>query len=364
MTAVTVAAPVAPRRVRTRPPLTQLAAPALASAVAAIAAVDVLFRWFLPLTGSLGFWLSAYAAFLLVYAGVVALTTGSREAMKDRVATVVLASAGLLMLTVVVLVVGFTAVRGWGALRHAGFFVHTTAETGPQDPLKSGGIYAAAVGTLEQVLIATLVSVPLALGTALYLSETDGRARKAVRIVVETMTAIPSILAGLFIFAIVILTFGFQRSGLGAALALSVEMLPVVARASDVVLRLVPSGLREASYALGASRWETVKRVVLPTARAGLVTAVLLGIARVVGETAPVLLVAGFTSELNYNPTSGPQLSLPLFVFTYVKFPIDNAITRAFGAAFTLVVIVLVLFVIARVLGNRQPGQRWLRRVR
>jgi phosphate transport system permease protein len=368
MAGVTVArtAPLAalePRRVRTRAPLSQLAAPIVGSVVAAVALVDVLFEWLLPLSGTFGFWLCTYAAFLVLFAANVRLTTGSTEAVRDRLATVVLATAGLVLATLVVLVVGFTAIRGWGAIRHLGFFTHTTARTAPEDPLTNGGILAAAVGTLEQVLLACAVSVPLAFGTALYLSETDGRGRRAVRIVVETMTAVPSILAGLFVFAVVVLTLGFHRSGFGAALALSVEMLPVVARASDVVLRLVPQGLREASYALGASRFETVRKVVLPTARPGLVTAVLLGVARVVGETAPVLLVAGFTAEMNTNPFSGPQVSLPLFAFTYVKYPVDNAITRAFGAAFALVLIVLVLFVVARVLGSRSGAQRRRRRV-
>ena len=350
--------PASIQRVRVKPSAGQLVGPLVASAAAALALVDVVFGWLLPLSGGLGFAVCSYLAFLAFYAMFGRLSGRSSAAVRDALASVVLASAALLLVVVVVLVVGFTAVRGFGAIRHLGFFVHTTAETGPQDPLTSGGILAAAVGTLEQVALASVVSVPLALGTALYLTETRGRGRRAVRIIVETMTAVPSILAGLFVFAAVVLTLGFHRSGFGAALALSVEMLPVVARAADVVLRLVPQGLREASYALGASRFETVRKVVLPTSRPGLVTAVLLGVARVVGETAPVLLVAGFTAELNGNPFSGPQVSLPLFVFNYVKYPIDNAITRAFGAAFTLVALVLILFVAARVLGRRAGSPR------
>jgi phosphate transport system permease protein len=122
------------------------------------------------------------------------------------------------------------------------------------------------------------------------------------------------------------------------------------------VLRLVPGGLREASLALGTTQWQTVRRVVLPTARPGLVTAVLLGVARVIGETSPVLLVAGSTNELNWDPAHGPQLSLPLFVFTDMRMPINNAIARAFGAAVVLLVLVVVLFALARILGGRPLG--------
>jgi phosphate transport system permease protein len=145
---------------------------------------------------------------------------------------------------------------------------------------------------------------------------------------------------------------------MAAALALTVQMLPVVARASEVVLRLVPNGLREASYALGSGEWETVRKIVLPTALPGLVTAVLLGIARVIGETSPVLLTAGFTAELNKNPFGGPQVSLPLFIFTLVKEPLNTSIQRAFGAALVLLVLVLVLFTAARVIGNRGARPR------
>ena len=119
----------------------------------------------------------------------------------------------------------------------------------------------------------------------------------------------------------------------------------------------MPNGLREASLALGTTQWQTVRRVVLPTARPGLVTAVLLGVARVIGETSPVLLVAGSTNELNYDPTHGPQLSLPLFVFTGMRQPLDVAIARAFGAAVVLLVLVVVFFALARIIGGRAPGQ-------
>ncbi len=163
-------------------------------------------------------------------------------------------------------------------------------------------------------------------------------------------------MAGLFIYSLCIIQLGWERSGLAASLALSVSMIPVVTTTAEVVLRLVPNGLREASLALGTTQWQTVRRVVLPTARPGLVTAVLLGVARVIGETSPVLLVAGSTNELNYDPTHGPQLSLPLFVFTGMRQPLDVAIQRAFGAGVVLLVLVVVFFALARIVGGREPG--------
>jgi phosphate transport system permease protein len=284
-------------------------------------------------------------------------STQDRLAVSDRIAAVLFSTAGLVLFAVLALVVGFVVSKGWSAVHHWNFFSQTTALIGPGDALDRGGIYAAAVGTLEQVGLSVLISVPLGIATALYLNEVRGRLAGVVRTIVEAMTAIPSILAGLFVFAAVVLTLGFNRSGLAASLALAVEMLPIVARTSELVLRLVPNGLREASAALGASQWETVRRVVLPTARPALVTAVLLGVARVVGETSPILLTAGFTNELNYDPLHGPQVSLPLFAFTEVRFPLDNAIARAFGAAVVLLALVLVLFTAARAIGGRPAGR-------
>jgi phosphate transport system permease protein len=359
----TAATPRAPRRLNTSGWTTERVGQLLASAAGAVALVWLVFERLLPLSGLVGFWLTTYVVFLGLYAAAVGTTEG-RVVMRDRLAAVLFTSAGVLLGSVLTLVIVFTTVRGWRAVVHSNFFSQTTAMTQPDAPLDHGGIYHAMVGTLEQVAISMLISVPIGFATAIYLNEVRGRLARAVRTVVETMTAIPSILAGLFVFATVILTLGVNRCGLAAALALSVEMLPVVTRTAEVILRLVPNGLREASYALGSSQWRTVMKVVLPTARAGLVTAVLLGVARVIGETSPILLTAGFTNELNYNPLSGPQVSLPLFAFTEVKFPLDNAVARAFGAALVLLLLVVVLFTAARIVGGRSPATSSRRRER
>ena len=328
----------------------------LGAAVGSLGLTWLAFERLLPLSGVLGFWLCWYACFVLLYAMIVGATQG-RLAVTDRIAGVLFRTAGTVLVGAMALVVGYTALRGYKALR-PNFFTQTLSTTGPLDPLSSGGALHAMVGTLEQVGLAVLFSVPLGIATAVYLNEVGGKLARPVRMVVDAMSALPSIVAGLFIFATVILTLGFNKSGLAASLALTVMMMPIITRASEVVLRLVPNGLREASAALGSTRWRTVRDVVLPTARSGLVTAVVLGIARGVGETAPVLLTAGATAEMNVNPLSGPQVSLPLYVFTLVRYPEQTMITRAYGAALVLLILVCALFVVARILGNRGPQTR------
>jgi phosphate ABC transporter permease subunit PstA len=204
-----------------------------------------------------------------------------------------------------------------------------------------------------------VLAVPLAVAAAVFLSEVGGALARPVRIIVEAMTALPDIIAGLFIYALFILTLGMQKSGLAAGLALAVTMMPIIARASEVVLRLVPGTLREASLALGSSQWRTVWNVVLPTARPGLATAIVLGMARGIGETAPVLVVSGVTKEFNFNPLAGPQMSLPLFIYNYAHTEGVTAqyIARAFGAGVALILIVLGLFTLARKLGGSAPGE-------
>jgi phosphate transport system permease protein len=214
------------------------------------------------------------------------------------------------------------------------------------------------------MLLALVITVPLGVACAVYLNESRGRGAMLVRTVVTAMTALPSILAGLFIFATWILILGFERSGLAAAIAMSIMMLPIIIRSADVVLRLVPGNLREASSALGAPQWRTVWHVVLPTARSGLTTAVILGVARGVGETAPVLLTAGYTSTMNLNPTKNPMVSLPLAAYELVKSPQPSLVARGFGAAAVLMILVLVLFTIARIVGGRPAGRLSKRQAR
>ncbi len=344
-----------PRRVRIGGADPELVTHVVSAAAGALALDWLVYERLVPMTGVIGFWLCWYVAFLVLF-GAISATSLDRVGVTDRIVGALVSTAGLVLVACLAGIVVFTFVRGRAALMHLNFYTKTTAFDGPDAPLDHGGIYAAIVGTLEQVAISVVVSVPLGIATAVYLSEVRGRLAKAVQTVVEAMSAVPTIVAGLFIYSMLILKLGQERSGFAASLALCVSMIPVVTMTAAVVLRLVPGGLREASLALGTTHWQTVRRVVLPTARPGLVTAVLLGVARVIGETSPVLLVAGSTNELNYDPMHGPMLSLPLFVFTDMRMPIDQAISRAFGAAVVLLVLVVVLFALARILGGREPG--------
>lgn len=344
------------RRIRLRTFTAEDAFALVGAAVGALALDWLLYERVLPFSGALGFWLIWYVLFLVGYATITAMLWG-RRVVSDRLATVVLITAGLYVLAVILDQIGYAMFRGEPALRHLNFFTHDMVGVGPTDPLTRGGAYHAIVGSLEQLGIATAISVPLSLLAALFLAEIGGPLARPVRVVVEAMTALPDIIAGLVIYASFILIFGFQSSGFAVSLALTIMMIPYVTRSAEVMIRLVPHNLREASYALGASQWRTVVNVVLPTARSGLTTAVVLGMARAVGETAPVLIVSGWTDYTNYNPFHGHQNSLPLYIWVFIKYPQGVYHDRAWGAGLVLIAIVLILFTIARVIGGRDPGE-------
>ncbi|WP_058625377.1 phosphate ABC transporter permease PstA [Microbacterium testaceum] len=328
----------------------------LGSAAAGLALSSLLFGWLTPMTGVIGWLVLSFLGFLGIYA-VMSSLRADRLAVRERIVTALFYSAGVILLGALTFVLFFTLIRGSSALSNGNFFVETMAKAGPLDPLTMGGIAHAIVGTLIQIGIALLITIPLGVMTAVFLNEIGGPFARFVRTVSDAMTALPSIVAGLFVYAFVVTLITHERSGFAASVAISVMMLPIIIRASDVVLRLVPNNLREASYALGSSRWSTVWNVVLPTSRSGLVTAVILGTARGIGETSPVLLTSGVTAQMNLNPFSGPMISLPLQVFDFVKSPEPNMIARGFGAAATLVLLVLTLFIVARLIGGRGPGQ-------
>jgi len=266
-------------------------------------------------------------------------------------------SLAVLVSGVLVVIAVYTVFRGWKALVHLNFYTQDMSSTTPLDPLTKGGIFHAIIGTLIEVSIAMVIAVPLGLLAAVFLNEVPGALARLVRTVVDAMTALPDILAGLFIYATLILIFGFGFSGLAAGCALAVTTVSIVCRASYVVLRLVPGGLTEASYALGSGHWRTVRHVTLPTVRSGLATAVSLGMARAIGETAPVLLTAGGTNFLTYNPVHQPMESLPLLAYNYASLPEATMITRGFGAAAVLMAVFVLLVLIVRMVGGRPPGQ-------
>lgn len=275
-----------------------------------------------------------------------------RRKVVNLVAVGACAVAVLVALIPLVAVLGYTIARGVG--RFTGrFFTTSMRGVGPLD--STGGILHSIIGTIEQVGMATLISVPLGLLVAIYLVEygRNGRFAQSLRFLVDVLTGIPSIVAGLFVFTFFVLGLHQGFSGFAAALALSVLMLPIVARASEEMLKLVPQDLREASYALGVARWRTIVSVVLPTASGGLTTAVMLAVARVTGETAPLLLTAFGVDTVHLNPFHGQQSALPLFVFAQAQSPFKIDVDRAWGAALALIVIVVLLTVAARVVTRR-----------
>jgi phosphate transport system permease protein len=311
-------------------------------------------------TGWGGNVLTGVTAAVLFVAGLGTASTvveGGR-AGRNRMATTLIYAAFLLALAPLVSVAWVLLSKG--VQRLDGNFLGTSMKNiGAFDT--KGGAYHAIVGTLEQAGIATLITVPLGILGAIYIVEYGrGLLATAIRFFVDVMTGIPSIVAGLFILAfwvfVVTPVFNHGRpgySGFAAALALSVLMLPTVVRSTEEMLRLVPGALREGAYALGIPRWKTIVRIVLPTAGPGIVTGVMLAVARACGETAPVLLVAGGNPAINFDAFTGNQSSLSLYVFEQASVASKYAPARAWAAALTLVVLVLTLTITAKLLARR-----------
>jgi phosphate transport system permease protein len=323
-------------------------------AVLAGLAIAELVRVIIKMQSLVGFGIWWYMGFLAVYF-ILVRDRNDIEAAIDRIVAVIVWSMAILVAAVLTWMVGFLVVKGLRRLSWH-FFTEDLSKTGPLTP--GGGAKHAWIGTLVQVGIATVIVVPIAVMTAVYLNEINGRLARPIRFITEAMSGLPSIVAGLLVFTVVVQDHGF--SGLAGAIALAILMLPTVTRTSEEILRTVPDTLREGSLALGAPRWRLVQRVVLPTALAGLVTAVILGVARAIGETAPMLLTAFGSDSTNISPTNGPQSDLPLMVWKLIREPVDAQQQRAFTGALVLVMIVFVLFVIARYIAGR--NDRRLRR--
>jgi phosphate transport system permease protein len=322
----------------------------LAPLLGAIVVTTFVFR-FTVLNGVLGFVVAAYAVFL-VATYLLGAVRVSRKVGADRAVTALISSSAFVVIGALAVILWLPISKGAKNLNWA-FFSETLEKVDPSLPAEQqgGGALHAIVGTLAQVGIATLVSVPFGILTAVYLNEVKGRFAPIVRVLVDAMSGIPSIVAGLFVYAMWVIGFGAGFSGLAASLALGILMLPTVARTSEEMLKLVDPSLREASLALGSSEWRTVFQVVLPTARTGLITATILGIARVAGETAPLIMTA-FGSDKVVGPVAGmsqEQSSLPLFVFQ--RFAQDDT-SRAWTGALILIALVVILFIFARLLSR------------
>jgi phosphate transport system permease protein len=311
------------------------------------------------IVGPLGEAFCSLAGFFVIYAALCWRLHGVLI-MKDRVATAAIWSCAFIAFIPLIGVIAYVLIEGMSvALKDfPDFFVKDFNDFQSNGSTSLVGAGAAIVGSIEQVGLATVFTVPLGIFTATYIvNHPSSRYGAVVSNVVDAMFGSPAIIAGLFIY---ILWVEPQKTnghtGFAASLALSVMMLPIVTRTSQEVIAVVPASLTEASLALGAPRWRTTTRVVLPTARVGLVTATILGIARVAGETAPVFFTAGGSAKFNWNPFSGPQADLPLQVDQGILLPSKNAVAEAWGVAFILVLVVLTLFILARLIGSSKPG--------
>ncbi|MBA4248855.1 MAG: phosphate ABC transporter, permease protein PstA [Microbacterium sp.] len=292
------------------------------------------------------------ALFYLVSIVVISrLVEGSRKAT-DRFVTALVTGAFIIAMAPLVSLL-FTVVVNGSARFDIEFFTSSMRNVVGE----GGGAAHAIVGTLLMTGTAAIISIPIGLFTAIYLVEYGrGPLARAITFFVDVMTGIPSIVAGLFAFALFAIFFGpGVRMGFAGAIALAVLMIPVVVRSCEEMLRVVPNELREASYALGVPKWLTILNVVLPTSAAGIATGIMLSIARVIGETAPLLIVAGFTASMNYNLFAERMQSLPVFVFTsYSNQGVDTQayLDRAWAGALTLILIVMLLNLVARIIAR------------
>jgi phosphate transport system permease protein len=238
--------------------------------------------------------------------------------------------------------------RGWRAVTSAEWWTHSLQGVLPEQ--FAGGVYHALYGTLIQAAIATVLAVPLGIMAAIYLVEYGrGALARATTFMVDVLAGVPSIVAALFIFSLWIATLGFQQSAFAVSLALVLLMLPVVVRSTEEMLKLVPDELREASYALGVPKWKTIVRIVVPTALPGIISGVLLSIARIIGETAPVLVLVGYARSINFDVFNGNMASLPLLIYTELTNPQRAGQLRVWGAALTLIIVVAILNLLAAV---------------
>jgi len=265
---------------------------------------------------------------------------------KNNLATVLFATAFAIAAVPLVWVLVTVVDRGFKALIGPGWWTKSLAGVLPDQ--FAGGVYHAIFGTVVQAGIAALLSVPLGIMAAIYLVEYGrGTFAKVTTFMVDILAGVPSIVAALFIFALWISTLGFQQSAFAVSLALVLLMLPVVVRNTEEMLKLVPDELREAAYALGIPKWKTILRVVVPTALPGIISGLLLALARVMGETAPVLVLVGYARSINYDAFNGNMASLPLLIYTELTNPEAVGRARVWGAALTLILIVGALYVAA-----------------
>jgi phosphate transport system permease protein len=314
----------------------------------AVAAVIVNFT---GLAGPLG----SYVAFVAAYLTVSFLFGLRHDKIKavDKVMTT-LVCAGFFTAFIPWVSILFTVFKRGASAIYWGYFTTDMSVTSGDDELNLGGLSHAIVGSGIILLVASLIAIPFGIITAIYITEIKGRLSGLVRIMIQSMSGVPSIVAGLFVFAILVSGRGF--SALSGSVALSILMLPTVARTAEEVLKLVPEDIRTSAYALGATQTATTFRIVLPAARAGLVTASMLGMARVAGETAPLIMTSFYSANFSTDTSGHPLASLPMYIYQNFTNGTDLALSRAWGGAAVLLSIIFIIFTIARLSSGRAKG--------
>ena len=303
--------------------------------------------------------LALFAVFFIVYMILTATLKGIQRgnaAAKDALVNSVVAIGAIVTVIPIASILFTVLQKGLPGIK-LNIFTHDMSMATPTDPLSNGGLLHAITGTLTLVALALIMSVPIGILTALYLTEIKGRFTGPIRFLVQAMSGVPSIVAGLFILSAILYPITKSYSGFMGALALTILMIPTIARTSEEVLNLIPNDLREAGVALGGTQWRTVAMIVLPAAKSGLITAVILGVARIAGETAPILLLTGGGDKVNPNAFNGPMGSLPYYIWKSFNAGSPEALTRAWAGLLVLVGLVLILFTSARYLGSRKGAK-------
>lgn len=303
--------------------------------------------------------LALFVMFFLFYMSLTSSLKGisrGSAAAKDAIVNSIVAIGAIVTVIPIASILFTILEKGLPGIKLSIFTTDMSLAT-PTDPLSNGGLLHAITGTLILVALALIMSVPIGILTALYLTEIKGRFTGPIRFLVQAMSGVPSIVAGLFILSAILYPITKSFSGFMGALALTILMIPTVARTAEEVLNLIPNELREAGVALGGTQWRTVAMIVLPAAKSGLITAVILGVARIAGETAPILLLTGGGDKVNPNAFNGPMGSLPYYIWQSFNAGSPEAITRAWAGLLVLVGLVLILFTSARYLGSRKGAK-------
>jgi len=309
-----------------------------------------------PLKGKLGFSIALFIMAIITSASISWIRKDRKAALNSVSTVFVYVAAAFVIIPLASLL--FEIIRKGAPGLSFGIFTRDMSLASADSPLNEGGLLHAVIGTLYVVLLATIISTPIGFLTSLYIVEVKGRFASTVRFFVQAMSGVPSIVAGLFIYAVWMIGLGNSYNAVAGAGALAILMIPTVARTAEEVLKLIPNDLREAGLALGATQWRTVAMIILPAAKSGLVTSMILGIARVAGETAPLLLTIGGADAINLNPFSGNSSALPYYVWKNYSLGNPESIQRAWLGVIVLMMMVFIFFSLARYFGRTKGARR------